>query len=143
MSDTLWRRRFGANRAVIGRRTRLDGESYNIIGVMPPGFDFPDSSVQPWTPVWWTLPVRAKQYHWNHRFNVIARLNPGRSVEQARTELDGIARRIKQQFPGVSTGEGANVALLRDRMVSKVRPMLLVLMGDVACVLPYCVRQCD
>ncbi len=135
ISDSLWRRRFGGNRNIIGARTRIDDESYTIIGVMAPGFDFPSSETQIWLPLWKFLPPRVKQNRGNHRFNVIARLNPGTSIEQARTELDGIAHRIKQQFPGVPTGDGASVVLLRDRTVAKVRPMLLVLMGAVVCVL--------
>src|SRR5579863_6619794 len=54
ISDSLWRRRFGANRNIVGTRTRIDGESYNIVGVMPAGFDFPTSEVQIWQPVWRT-----------------------------------------------------------------------------------------
>jgi predicted permease len=135
ISDTLWRRRFGADPKIIGTRTRMDGDSFNILGVMPPGFDFPSSDAQFWMPVWRMVPIRNKQYRGNHRFNVVARLNASTTVEQARTELDGIQHRIKLQYPGVPTGEGANVALLEDRMVSKVRPMLLVLMGAVVCVL--------
>jgi predicted permease len=135
ISDSLWRQRFGASRGVVGTRTRIDGESYNIVGVMPQGFDYPASSVKIWMPVWRKLSPNARQQRGNHRFNVVARLNPGVSIEQARSELDGIARRIKQQFPGVPTGAGASVALLRDRTVANVRPMLLILMGAVACVL--------
>ncbi len=51
LSDTLWRRRFGASPNVIGTRTRIDSESYNIVGVMPRGFVFPDAQVQLWLPV--------------------------------------------------------------------------------------------
>jgi putative ABC transport system permease protein len=135
ISDSLWRRRFGASRGVIGTRTRIDGDSYNIVGVMPQGFDYPASDAQIWMPVWRRLSPNARQQRGNHRFNVVARLNPGASVGQARTELDGIQARIRQQYPGVPTGAGANVALLQERLVSKVRPMLLILMGAVACVL--------
>jgi predicted permease len=135
ISDSLWRRRFGGSRNVVGTRTRIDGESYNIVGVMPAGFDFPSAEAQVWLPLWQNIAARARQNRGNHQLNIVARLNPGTSVEQAQTELDGIAHRIKQQFPGVPTGAGANVALLRDRTVARVRPMLLVLMGAVVCVL--------
>lgn len=135
ISDSLWRRRFGASRAVAGTQTRIDGEKYTIVGVMPAGFDFPDSGTQVWLPVSRSMSPGAKQNRGAHRFSVIARLNPGITVRQARTELDGIQSRIRQQFPGIPTGAGANVALLQERTVVKVRPMLLVLMGAVACVL--------
>ena len=135
IGDSLWRRRFGANRNVIGARARIEGESYNIVGVMPAGFDYPSSDVQVWRPLWRNTGISSKHNRGNHRFNVLGRLRAGVSVEAARAELDGIARRIKQQYPGEVTGEGANVAPLQDRMVAKVRPMLLVLMGAVVCVL--------
>jgi hypothetical protein len=68
ISDTLWRRRFGADPKIIGTRTRMDGDSFNILGVMPPGFDFPSSDAQFWMPVWRMVPIRNKQYRGNHRF---------------------------------------------------------------------------
>ena len=135
IGDSLWRRRFGANRNVIGQRARIDNESYNVVGVMPPGFDFPSSEIQVWRPVWQSIPIHTKRARGTHRFSVVGRLRAGVSLEAARTELDGFARRIKKQYPGEVTGAGANVAPIRDRMVARVRPMLLVLMGAVVCVL--------
>jgi predicted permease len=135
ISDSLWRRRFGASRDVIGMKTRLDEESHTIVGVMPPGFDYPTTDTQIWLPVWRNVNENAKTMRGNHRFSPIARLKKGVSVEQARTELDGIARRIRQQYPDTLTGQGANVVQMQERMVARVKPMLLVLLGAVACVL--------
>ena len=81
------------------------------------------------------LPANAKQQRGNHRFSVVARLNPGVSVEQARTEVDNLAQRIRQQNPTTLTGAGANAAALAERTVARVRPLLITLLGAVACVL--------
>jgi putative ABC transport system permease protein len=135
IGDALWRRRFGAKPDVVGAKMRLDGQLHTVIGVMPAGFDFPNAETQAWVPVWQILTENEKRGRGNHRFNVAARLNPGIPLEQARAELDGIARRIRAQYPESVTGAGANVVLLQERMVARVRPLLLVLFGAVACVL--------
>lgn len=135
ISDSLWKRRFEGRSDIIGRNIRLDGDLHTIVGVMPPGFDYPRAGVQVWLPVWQNIAERAKAQRGNHRFTVIARLNPGVTVEQARTEVDGIAQRIRQQNLDTLTGKGANAVRADERMVARVRPLLLVLLGAVACVL--------
>src|SRR5262249_14278743 len=124
ISDALWRRRFGAKPDILGMHMRFDDKTYTVVGVMPPGFDFPSIDTHAWIPVCRALPPSTRTSRGNHRFMSVARLKPGISVEQARTELDGIARRIKQQHPGELTGAGANVAALQDRMVARVKPLL-------------------
>jgi putative ABC transport system permease protein len=135
ISHSFWRRRFNENPSTLGSTIRLDGEIYTVIGIMPAAFDFPVASAQIWLPVGRVLNPSFKQMRGNHRFNVIARLKPGVAIEHARSELDGIARQIRLEHPGELTGRGANVVSLADRMVSGVRPMLLVLLGAVAWVL--------
>ena len=135
ISDSFWHRRFGAKPEVIGSRIRLDGEMHTVIGVTPRGFEFPTARTQVLLPVWRVVSESTKQQRGNHRFMPVARLKQGVTLEQARTELDGIARRIHRQFPETVTGEGANVVRMQDRLVVHVRPLLLVLLGAVACVL--------
>ncbi len=135
VSHGLWQRRFGGTKDIIGKLLRLDGENYTVVGVMPPWFQFPYNTVQAWVPIHRQLPPEQMQQRGNHRLIVIARLQPGVSVEQARAELDGIAKRIFQQHPNDLTGKGANVALVKERTVASVRTMLLVLLGAVGMVL--------
>ncbi len=135
ISHSLWMQRFGARKDVIGTATRLGAERRTIVGVMPAGFDYPRAEVEVWLPVWQNVGESARLQRGNHRFSAIGRLKPGISVAQARAEMDGIARRIKQQYPEALTGRGANVVRMDERMVSSVRPMLLVLLGAVSCVL--------
>jgi predicted permease len=135
ISDSFWRRRFGARPEAIGSQIRLDGELHTVVGVTPPGFDFPNMQAQALVPAWRVLEPATRQERGNHRFMVVARLKPGVSIEQARNELDGIARRVHQQYPEALTGRGANVVSMQERLVVRVRPLLLVLLGAVACVL--------
>jgi predicted permease len=135
IGHALWQRRFAGSPEAIGASVRLDGELHKVIGVMPAGFDYPSAVAQVWLPVSRMLKPNYRHMRGNHRFSVVARLKPGTSLEQARAELDGIARRIHAQYPESVTGKGANVALLAERMVSNVRPLLLVLLGAVVCVL--------
>ena len=135
ISDSLWKQRFGAGRDVIGSQMRLDGEPHTIVGVMPPGFNYPRAAVQVWLPLWQNVGEYTRQVRGIHRFNAVARLKPGVSVEQARAEVDAIARRIRARYPETLTGKGGNVVRMDERMVAGVRPMLLVLLGAVGCVL--------
>jgi len=135
ISHGLWQRRFGGLPRVVGSPIRLDGESYTVVGVMPPAFDFPNAETQVWAPVWRHLPARDQHSRGSHRYDVVGRLRPGVNMAQAGVELDSIARRIKQQYPNDVTGPGASVASLQERMVFRVRMLLLVLLGAVGCVL--------
>src|SRR5262249_59934095 len=88
ISDNLWKRRFGANPQIIGRDIQLDGEPYAIIGVMPPNFNFPGTSVEVWTP----LALDYSKYkRGQHFLEIEARLKPGVTVEQARADVQSIA----------------------------------------------------
>jgi predicted permease len=135
LSDRLWRSRFGADPAIVGQSLTLDGRPYTVAGVTPPGFSFP--------PFWatdalmWT-PLRlgaADQADDSHYLRVFARLRPGVSLADARSELDVVERRLAAARPLSHSGMEANVEPLREPVVSDVRPALLLLAGAVALVL--------
>ena len=128
----------GANPAVVGSDIELNDEPYTVIGVMPAGFEFPiatDPSTrsQIWKLQGWTPEERAVRD--DHNYGVIARLKPGVSVEQARTELNTISDRLAQQYPKDDKGWGATAIPLRGDLVGDVRTPLLILLGAVALVL--------
>ncbi|HLJ44956.1 MAG TPA: ABC transporter permease [Bryobacteraceae bacterium] len=135
ISHGLWQRHFGGSAGIIGQLVRLDGENYTVVGVMPAWFQFPDSKMQAWAPFYRQVPPQQLQSRGNHRMQVVARLRPGVSVEQAKAELDGIAKRIYREHPNDLTGKDANVVLMKERTVAGVRTMLLVLLGAVGLVL--------
>lgn len=142
ISDSLWRRRFAADPNIVNQTVTLTGQKYNVIGVMPPGFDFPQASAvpdlgfTPHTEVWTPLPfddATAKDRR-TLSLPVIARMKPGVTVEQAQADMSNIAASIDQQFKK-SAGFGATVIELREQIVGDIRLVLLVLLGTVALVL--------
>ncbi|MBV9880578.1 MAG: ABC transporter permease, partial [Gemmatirosa sp.] len=95
ISDALWRRRFGADRGVLARTVDLDGVRHRVIGVMPPGFDFPNRT-DVWTPL---VPVPQWPRGDRRVDAVVARLAPGATREQGRDELRDIARQLGTEYP--------------------------------------------
>jgi putative ABC transport system permease protein len=135
ISHSLWERRFGGAKDVIGRSLTLDDKPYTIIGVLPRGYQvllqIPDV-VLPFEPWAKTLP---DDRSWHPGIVPIARLKPGVSLEQARSEMTVIAKALEKQYPVYDTGTGAFVNPIQDQMVENARPALLVLMGAVGLVL--------
>ena len=135
ISHGLWERRFGKSSQVLGQAITLDNKSYTVIGVLPPDLKImqqrPDVIVpfEPWAR---TLP---DDRSWHPGILPIARLKHGMTLEQARSEMTLIAKRLEEQYPVYDTGTRALVNSLQERMVQNVRPALLVLMGAVAFVL--------
>jgi putative ABC transport system permease protein len=133
----LWQTTFGGDRSVVGRVIRLRGATYTVIGVMPPGFGFPERS-----DIWVPLQARYagfKDAFWKSRdFRVhtaIARLASGITLEQAQSEMNTLATQLEREFPATNQGMQVRLTALRDAEVGHVRPYLLVLLGAVVMVL--------
>ncbi len=139
LSDGFWRQRFGADPAVVGRQLTLDGTGCEVVGVMPPGFAFPSSSVRLWLPA--RLDPRDRIDLWkSNGFGIVGRLRPGVTAVQAQDELRRLTPRVRDSFPwrmpdDWNTGPDNRIVPLQEWMVSKVRPRLLVLVGAVWLVL--------
>jgi putative ABC transport system permease protein len=134
LSYGLWQRRFGGSSEIIGKSLNLDAQLYTVVGVLPSGFEVlqPADVYLPFTPWAATLP---DDRNWHPGIFPIARLKPGVSRQQARTEMAGIAKRLEEQYPIYNTGTGADVVGLQEQMVQNVRPALLLLIGAVSFVL--------
>src|ERR1041384_5121424 len=131
LSYGLWQRRFGGDQNVVGSHMTLGGKSTTVVGVMPPGFDYPYESE-----LWSAFPIEPAQERRDNRYlNVIARLKPGATIEQARAELDAINQHLAQDYAETNTGWSVKVTNLRESMVGSMRASLLVLLGAVAFVL--------
>lgn len=133
LGDGLWRRAFDADPAILGRVVQLDGRPHTVVGVMPPGFDFPDRA-EYWLPL--ELPISADNSFYYYFF-ALGRLRPGITPELARAELVELRRTAGEALPA-SLQEpevGARVVTLRERRHGDLRPALLVLLGSVGCVL--------
>jgi len=132
LGHRLWRSRLGSEADVVGRKIRLSGESYTIVGVMPAGFNFPQWA-DLWTPLAWS--EKERQVRGMHNYRAIARLKPGVGVAQVQAEMRTISVRLERQYPEDDRGWGAIVVPLHDEMVGDVRPALLVLFAAVSLVL--------
>jgi putative ABC transport system permease protein len=137
LSETLWRNRFGGDRAVFGKSMHLDGTPYTVVGVMPAGVRYPSADV--WTPV--ALNDERFSAHsprWEI-MNTIGRLKPGVTLRRAESDLLLITQRMDREYPPQAAPFRANVRVevvpLHGLLVQDVRPLLLVLLGAVAFVL--------
>ena len=133
LSYALWQRQFGGEPGVLGRQISLDGKSYEIVGVMPPGFKFAPfwaTKAELWAPL--ALGPRAT-HRGGNSLRIFARLAPRVGLADARAELATITARLEQQYPG--TNRDAQVVPLKEKVVGKIRPVLLTMQLAVAFVL--------
>jgi len=146
LSHALWQRRFGGDRAVIGSHLQLDDLSYSIIGVLPesfpdtrvylPNFYDPNLRVDYWIPL--VLSPADRQEHGRQNFGVLARMNPGVDLAEARAELGLLAGRVRQAHPEhypPESGFTLDVVPLLDPIVREVRPALRLLVGAAGLIL--------
>jgi putative ABC transport system permease protein len=133
LGDGLWRARYGADPGIVGRHIRLDGTDYEVVGVMPRGFDFPDG-MDLWVPLAFA-PDDLRTQRGAHYLDVYGRLTPEATVDRADREMKAIAARIDAANPGANPGWSARVTTLRDAIVGNVRRPLYALLGAVALVL--------
>jgi putative ABC transport system permease protein len=133
VGEELWRKRFGVDAKLVDQTIRLNGEVFQIVGVMPRLFDFPDQRVMLWTPLALAegSPYNTRGNYW---LGVVARLKPGVTQAQAQSDLNDIHRRLAQEVRETA-GFGARVESLHEATVGQVRTALLVLLAAVACVM--------
>ncbi len=132
ISYGLWQRRFGGERTIVGREVWLNGQKYQILGVMPRGITFPERS-EIWVPL--ALGPLELAARGNHYLRVFARLKPGVTLAQAKTEMAGLAAQLAREYPESNTNVGAVVVSLRDQLVGNLKPALWVVAAGVGCVL--------
>jgi predicted permease len=142
LSHGLWQRRFGGDSAIIGRSLVLDGEQFQVIGVMPAHFSFPLSTNAPelWVPIsifreskGGAKPMTEERD--NDFLRCIARLQPNQSLKQAQANIDTIAAGLRQQYPDSNTNLAVTVVPLVDAMVAEAHPALIMLSAMAGCVL--------
>jgi putative ABC transport system permease protein len=129
----VWQSHFGGDTRVIGTTVRLDERPYTIIGVMPRGFLFPNRWVEAWVP----LELREADYEnrTNSYIEMVARLRPGVSPDDARRELAIVHARVLQQYPD-DDPEGRPILMeLRGEVIPRARQLVIALCGAALCVL--------
>ena len=131
LSAGLWKRRFGSDPNIAGRKIVISGRPVTIVGVMAPGYEYPEQ-----TQVWssWSLVTEEKRRD-NRSSMAVARLRPEIQLKQAQTQISAINARLAQANPDTNKGWDARLVPLHDLLVRDVRPSLLVLLGAVAFVL--------
>jgi putative ABC transport system permease protein len=136
LSDGLWRRRFGADPAVMGRAIRIDGTPYTVVGVLPPAAMLPGplgGSDEIWLPARMTAAERTNAI--SHNYTVIGRLADGVTAAQASAEMETWATTAATDPSGTHAGLGARVVPVAEDNVRSIRPALFVLMSGVGVLL--------
>src|SRR5437870_6185302 len=141
MGYGLWQKHFGGDTRVIGEKLNLEGRSYTVIGVMPPGFDLPEAAE-----IWLPLQTKIDSLPLTDRavpgYEVVAKLRPGVSLRQADAESKSIARQLEQEFPQVRRGWSVKLSWLRQELLGdlagRVNKALVALIGGVGFLLLIC-----
>ncbi|HVH86219.1 MAG TPA: ABC transporter permease [Terriglobales bacterium] len=128
----LWQNHFGGDPKILGRDIELNGEKYNVIGVMPAGFHFPPEA-QLWIPQ--DMDSKSLGPRGSHSYRAFGRLKRGVSLQQAQSEMSVIAGRLEQQYPDSNYKVGASLVELHQDMVIESRKSLLMMGWAVALVL--------
>ena len=134
LTHDYWQGRFAAAPDIVGRTLNLNGQPWTIVGVLPADFQFPLRGA---SEAWVTLDMNPDQQNRRslHWLNVVARLKSGTTRGQAEEELRAIQQRLAARHSETNSGQSARVVPLRDEITGRVRPLVLVLMAAVTCVL--------
>ena len=142
LSYGLWQRRFGGDRSIVGRQITLDGNAYTVVGIMPRNFeDALDPTAEIWSPEQQYNPASIKDTNtgeWGNHLSIVARLRPGTTFAQAKTDIEMIARTPVPEFPRprwASLRLGFIVDSLQADITREVKPALLAVLGAVMLVL--------
>jgi predicted permease len=136
LSNAFWRRQFGGDNSIVGKRITLGGDSYEVVGVMPATFAYPSPRAEVFIP-YSTIPDEAiPRLRFVRILSMVGRLKPGVTVQQASADLNSIAHALAQEYPkDNATTKDASATPLQATLVGDVRTSLLVLLGAVGFVL--------
>jgi putative ABC transport system permease protein len=136
LSDALWQKQFGGDRSIVNQTIQLNGDSYTVVGVMPPGFQFA------WArELWVPFVIDPQKEPWradrtNRNLSVFGRLKPGVTVGQANSDMEVLAQRLEQQFPKSNTGWRVRLNTFYEWIVPKeVRKSMVALFVAVSLLL--------
>ena len=139
LTDSLWRRRFNTDPAVVGSQIWLDARPYTVIGVLPSWFKYQGkmagSRTQIWLPIQHETPASLMHTYEDHEFFALGRLAPGTSANLLYNRLNAVQRQIKAAHPGPSVRDSVLGHSLLDDAVSDYRAPLLTIFGATGCIL--------
>src|ERR1700738_371201 len=139
VSHALWQRRFAGDPELVGKSIKLDGQNYTVVGLAPPGFQYPDKT-EAWVPPFRLAPALNERMDptqvrgWG-MLSTVALLRPGVSLPQAASEMETITARLRQQYPDTNNRRFNRVVTLQEHLVGETGSMLLLLFGAVGFVL--------
>ena len=132
ISDRMWKGRLNGDPAVLQKSITLGGESYAIVGVMPPGFSVLDKTVDLWMPVGFSAEARTPRGRW---MMAVGRLKKGLTFEQSQRDMVRVHEELTKRFPDFNTGWTARVVPLREQLTGDIRVALYIMLGAVGFVL--------
>jgi predicted permease len=138
LGHAFWQRQFGGSLDIVGRTITLDEQPWQIVGVMPPGFTYPVAEARPtelYVPASFSDIERSRASGHAFSYACIGRLRTGVTLAQAGDEMARLAMALDRQHPDWSRGRTVRVLALRDRLVGRVRPWMLMLLAAVGFVL--------
>ena len=133
LSYGLWQARFGGSLQALGAIVRLDDRAHTIVGVMPRDFHYPDRATELWIAT--QFGNEDFEDRNNNYLQVVAKLRPGVSIEQARDEMERVTKELERAYPEENENTRANVLFLRDEISVQARLLLAALFGASVCVL--------
>jgi predicted permease len=131
----LWKRRYGGDPGIVGRNILIDAKAYTVVGILPAWFTWPDAKVQLWTPLYHERSVELMRMFDAHQFDVVGRLRPGVTMEQAGADLNAIQREIRREHPDGPVNDAVNLRPLVDAETYEVKTGLYALLGATLCLL--------
>jgi predicted permease len=132
LTDRIWRDVFGAEPGIVGRSLTLDGRPHEVVGVLPPGIDYPAGETGVWLPIKQSRAIATRPNHW---VRVVGRLAPGVSTAAAQAEMSAIMAELEVEYASDNANRGAFVEPLGDVGRGDLRTTLWVLFGAVLAVL--------
>jgi predicted permease len=140
LSYGLWQRLFGGDQQILGRDLRVNGEPLQIVGVMPEGFQFISAENEYWFPLAFTEEQRGPDSRHSNQWSMIARLQPGVTIPQARSRVDALNAELLEQSPQfrdllVNTGFFTELVGFKADLIRDIRPTLWLLWAGVLVVL--------
>jgi len=131
----FWKRRFGSSLEIVGKQIALNGTSYTIVGVIPASFTFYGHDRDVYTPIgqWNDTSFRDRRVDLSSRG--VGRLKPGVTLSQATADMDGIAQNLALAYPEADKNVGITLISMKEDIVGKVQPFLIVLLAAVGFLL--------
>src|SRR5580658_1653282 len=133
LSAEAWQRYFGGDHGILGRNIDLNGVSYTVVGVLPPGVAYPTAG-EFWMPLS-LMDKESQTRRVGHTLDVLGRLKPGIDLAKARADMQTVAARLAQAYPATNRNIGVLLTPLREQLVGSLRPAILTLLGCVVLVL--------